>query len=206
MVKRKFPVVWADPLIFNGAWTYDPNDWFSSHQTLEQVIFNQWYERSSGRVEITDSPIDYLIGAGIWQALVNGSRELTGAVASKMATKKAAKTGANAYSKYGFQALNHIDDVKGVSGLYLFDDATRGMLPYVGKSNVSIASRLTSHYNAGRIGGQIYFKPMTGSRTFLEVQETIMMNNLGGKLGTANSVFPVSPVRNLRLNLGITNH
>ncbi|NQY05685.1 MAG: VCBS repeat-containing protein [Flavobacteriaceae bacterium] len=122
------------------------------------------------------------------------------------ATTYAARAGTNAYSKYGFQALNHIDDVKGVSGLYLFDDATRGMLPYVGKSNVSIASRLTSHYNAGRIGGQIYFKPMTGSRTFLEVQETIMMNNLGGKLGTANRVFPVSPARNLRLNLGITNY
>lgn len=48
-----------------------------------------------------------------------------------------------------------------------------------------------------------YFKPLNGSPTYLEVQETKMMLNLGGKAGTANLRFPISPARNTKLNLGI---
>jgi hypothetical protein len=87
LVKRKFPYVTVDRLIFNGAWTYDPNDWFSAHKTLEDVIFEEWYKRSSGRVEMTDSPIDYMLGAGIGKAFLNGGRKL----AAKAAVKTAAR-------------------------------------------------------------------------------------------------------------------
>lgn len=109
------------------------------------------------------------------------------------------------YANYGFRSLDNIADVSGRSGLYIFDDATRGLQPYVGISQ-DLATRLTTHFNAGRIGGQIYFKPLTGSRTFLEVSETIMINNLGGLRGTANMRLPVSMFRNNKLGLGISNY
>jgi len=98
-VKRKFPVVWAEPLIFNGAWTYDPNDLFSSLQTLEQVQFFEWSKQSSGRVEKTDSPIDFLMGAGIGKLLINGGRKLALRAAVKTVSRKTTVNGAN--SAYG---------------------------------------------------------------------------------------------------------
>ena len=89
--------------------------------------------------------------------------------------------------------------------MYLFDDALV-RLPYVGQS-VNLATRLSVHARVGRIGGPIYYRPLLGStKTFREVTETIIMNSLGGKTGTANKVFPVSPARNRRLGLGITNY
>jgi RHS repeat-associated protein len=82
LIKLKFPFVTVDPLIFNGAWYYDPSDPLRNY-SLEQVQFNAWYERSSGRVELTDSPIDYLIGTGIGKAIFKGSSRLVGRVAAR---------------------------------------------------------------------------------------------------------------------------
>lgn len=112
----------------------------------------------------------------------------------------------NAYAEYGFVALQKFSDAKGISGLYIFDDASRGFLPYVGKSNISIESRLLVHQSDFRIGGQVYFKPLLGTPTQLEVAETIMINNLGGLKGTANVKLPVSMKRNDILQLGINNY
>ncbi len=114
--------------------------------------------------------------------------------------------GRNIYTQNGFQTIDDINTVRNVPGLYIFDDATRGMLPYVGMSTWSVGNRLVTHNAGGRIGGQIYFKPMTGSRLTLEVQETIIINTLGGKAATANKVLPVSKARNKELKLGITNY
>ncbi|MGQ1911816.1 hypothetical protein ACT3CE_18835, partial [Marinifilum sp. RC60d5] len=69
---------------------YDPKDEWSNY-SLEQVQFTEWYKQSSGRVEITDSPIDYMLGAGIGKALVNGGRKLAGKVVARAAVKTAEK-------------------------------------------------------------------------------------------------------------------
>ncbi|NOU62359.1 RHS repeat-associated core domain-containing protein [Marinifilum caeruleilacunae] len=117
LVKRKFPYVTVDPLIFNGAWTYDPNDWFSAHKTLEDVIYEEWYKRSSGRVEMTDSPIDYLLGAGIGKAFLNGGRKLVVKAAVKGGSRKASVNGLT--STYdGVRAASAYLQKKGVPRVY----------------------------------------------------------------------------------------
>ena len=202
----------------NVSWGSDGNMHVTDNPGYSQSTrdflqsFTNWRNKTHEFDNATESVVKEGIMSSIpWGRALKGVGWLYKMAKARQAAKVLAMSNvavstSNAYSRFGFQVLNHIDDANGVSGLYIFDDATRGLLPYVGKSNVSIASRLTVHSNAGRIGGQIYYKPLTGSTTFLEVQETIMINNLGGKLGTANRVFPVSEARNLRLNLGITNY
>jgi hypothetical protein len=56
--------------------------------SLEDVLFEEWYKRSSGRVEITDSPIDYMLGAGIGKAFLNGGRKLAVKAAVKAGSRK----------------------------------------------------------------------------------------------------------------------
>ncbi|NGX84411.1 RHS repeat-associated core domain-containing protein [Aequorivita sp. KMM 9714] len=202
----------GESTVFNylsGEYELDLNDGFA----LDAVDLGTLQGTSLSFYDVASNLVWALNGGMLWNDLgydeppqLIGTLGISGGARAISTAFQTTNKSVNQLSKYGFQALNHIDDVDGVSGLYVFDDATRGMLPYVGKSNVSIASRLNSHYNAGRIGGQVYFKPLSGNSIFLEVQETIMMNHLGGKLGTANKIFPVSPARNVRLNLGITNY
>ncbi|MGQ1911819.1 polymorphic toxin type 10 domain-containing protein, partial [Marinifilum sp. RC60d5] len=68
--------------------SYDPKDEWSNY-SLEQVQFTEWYKQSSGRVEVTDSPIDYMLGAGIGKALLNGGRKLAVRAAVKAGSRKA---------------------------------------------------------------------------------------------------------------------
>ncbi len=116
-------------------------------------------------------------------------------------------TNNNPYSKYGFKEISSIDELKDAKGLYIFDDALK-YSPYVGKSNNSVLSRLNSHIKTGKFskGSKVYFKPLIGNPTQFEVQETIMINNLGGLESTANKILPVSVKRNKQLQLGITNY
>ena len=151
-------------------------------QKLEEVI-------SSGEVDaisssILESPIFFYLSAGV----------------------SASTEAVTPFARYGFQTVKNIKELESVKGLYVFKDATRNFKPYFGMSEVSIASRLRAHNYAGRIGGQIYFKPLTGTRTVLEMQETLMINYFGGLRGTANLRLPVSLLRNQQLNLGITNY
>ena len=115
---------------------------------------------------------------------------------------------ANPYSSHGFREISNIDELKGAKGLYMFPDATENSLLYVGKSNKDVFSRISAHTKAGKFtsGSKVYFKPLIGSPTQFEVQETIMINNLGGLEATANKLLPVSVKRNKQLQLGITNY
>jgi RHS repeat-associated protein len=116
-------------------------------------------------------------------------------------------TNSNPYSKFGFKKISSIDDLKEAKGLYIFDDAVEN-LPYVGKSNNSVLSRINNHIKNKKYfkGGEIYFKPLIGKATDFEVQETIIINELGGLRGTANKRLPVSTQRNEALQLGINNY
>lgn len=71
--RARIPLIYVEPIIFNGAWVV-PYGEDLSYQTLEQAIetnaWKEWHRRSSGRVEVTDSPIDYIIGAGLGKAII----------------------------------------------------------------------------------------------------------------------------------------
>ena len=98
--------------------------------------------------------------------------------------------------------LSSLDDVQGVSGLYLFPHALRGHLPYVGQSR-NIGLRLSTHFRQGNVGGNIFYRPMPGSTKLMrEIGETkfILRKELGN---TANMRFPVSRARSSKLGLGL---
>ncbi len=106
----------------------------------------------------------------------------------------------------GFTPLKNaaqLNEIK--SGLYIFEDAMNGGLTYVGQSK-NIMTRLGQH--GKRVTeGTVWVKPMQGSKPIArEVQETIVINKLGGLDDLANQRLPVSKIRNVEKALGITNY
>lgn len=105
-------------------------------------------------------------------------------------------------SSSNWLTLSSLDDVQGVSGLYQFPHAARGNLPYVGQSG-NIGLRLSTHFRQGNIGGNILYRPMSGSTKLMrEIGETRFILNRGFG-NTANMRFPVSRARSSRLGLGL---
>lgn len=135
----------GDELIINGAWIV-PYGEDLAYQTLEQAIETnarkEWYRRSSGRVEVTDSPIDYIIGAGLGKAIVSRTIARSTAKSSSRAFFSGAGTEARAIGE-GFQTLGQTRAGQNLMKL------TKGMDYYPGSQAYNWWARLSSTYAKG---------------------------------------------------------
>ena len=82
----------------------------------------------------------------------------------------------------GGRALNLVGG-RGRQGIYVFDDATRGMRQYVGQSN-NIGRRLGQH--GARVGSKPRTYTVRGNRQALDSAEQQMIERLGGVPNLAN--------------------